>query len=456
MAATAVQNPPVQAESKSAKKKKAKLERTESPAPASVGTPTEKPSSVAGDGEDGENPYIRDMQKNIRNVNKKISNITKTEAVVSEHKGKTLDELVKLKIINADQKASIQKKEGLQAQLAQLEEQLSQYKKIDQEYRTRANQIKTELEKTLSDRYEKEKADALAEVKAELSGAADKTLHDSLLVMSQFLRLAAARRGEEHDPELDENRALEGVLLQVYSGDEEGVATMLKLVQGSSEKAKSVASEPLEATFAQIKQAAVAHAVPLYTEGAAAETETTEPATDPTIANAGLTEIDAGADIVITNGHSAEASAESANTGAPANADVGEGAANAAADSQWDAGNASMSASQEWVEVPREPAETDNGLNATPAAPANTQSWADDAADHAAEAPAVPADPNDGFQSVQGRNRGRGDREGGNWRGRGNYRGNRGFRGDGRGRGRGRGRGGNGGQHHQQRNTDES
>lgn len=181
------------------------------------------------------------------------SNITKTEAVVSEHKGKTLDELVKLKIINADQKASIQKKEGLQAQLAQLEEQLSQYKKIDQEYRTRANQIKTELEKTLSDRYEKEKADALAEVKAELSGAADKTLHDSLLVMSQFLRLAAARRGEEHDPELDENRALEGVLLQVYSGDEEGVATMLKLVQGSSEKAKSVASEPLEATCAYIK-----------------------------------------------------------------------------------------------------------------------------------------------------------------------------------------------------------
>lgn len=125
----------------------------------------------------------------------------------------------------------------------------------------------------------------------------------------------------------------------------------------------------------------------MYTEGAAAETETTEPATDPTIANAGLTEIDAGADIAITNGHSAEASAESANTGAPANADVGEGAANAAADSQWDAGNASMSASQEWVEVPREPAETDNGLNATPAAPANTQSWADDAADHAAEVP---------------------------------------------------------------------
>lgn len=455
MAAATVQNPPVLGESKSAKKKKAKLERTESPAPAS--TPAENPGSVAGDGEDGENPYIRELQKNIRNVIKKIGNITKTEAVVLEHKGKSLDELVKQKIINADQKASIQKKEGLQTQLSQLEEQLSQYKKVDQEFRTRTNQIKTEVEKTLTDRYEKEKADAVADVKAELGAGAEKSLRDSLLVLSQFLRLAAARRGEEHDSELDENRALEGVLLQVYSGDEEGVSTMLKLVKGSLENAKSVASEPLEATFAQIKQAAVAHAVPLYTgnEAAAAEQEEIEPATDPTIANAGLTEIDAGVDVAITASQSVETLGESDSTAAPANASVAAEAANAAAESQWDAGNASMSASQEWVEVPRDLAETEHGLTATTAEPGNTQSWADDAADHAAEVRTVPADPNDGFQSVQGRNRGRGDREGGNWRGRGNFRGNRGFRGDGRGRGRGRGRGGNGA-HHQPRNNDES
>lgn len=64
MAAPAVQNPPAPAESKSAKKKKAKAaSRAESPAPAS--TPGEKPSSVAGDAaqEDGENSYIRDLQK---------------------------------------------------------------------------------------------------------------------------------------------------------------------------------------------------------------------------------------------------------------------------------------------------------------------------------------------------------------------------------------------------------
>lgn len=36
--------------------------------------------------------------------------------------------------------------------------------------------------------------------------------------------------------------------------------------------------------------------------------------------------------------------------------------------------------SQEWVDVkvPRDPVETDEGPAATPAAPANTQSWADD------------------------------------------------------------------------------
>ena len=75
-----------------------------------------------------------------------------------------------------------------------------------------------------------------------------------------------------------------------------------------------------------------------------------------------------------------------------------------------------MSASQEWVDVkiPREPSETETGIAATPAAPHNTQSWADDHPETAEAAPAASAD--DGFQSVPGRNRG--NREGG-YRGRG-------------------------------------
>lgn len=207
---------------------------------------------------------------------------------------------------------------------------------------------------------------------------------------------------------------------------------------------------------AQVKQAAIAHAAQFSQPEAApqsieaepepqpeaVEPETqpeTQPEADPAVTTAGLTEADEAAITILTNGHAQEASSSSA---APSNADVADSAANAAGESQWDAGD--MAASQEWVDVkiPREPSETETGLAATPAAPANTQSWADDHPEpEAAPAAAAPAD--DGFQSVQGRNRG--NRESGGWRGRGGYRGRGGgggFRGDGRGRGRGGQRGG--------------
>lgn len=144
----------------------------------------------------------------------------------------------------------------------------------------------------------------------------------------------------------------------------------------------------------------------------------------------------------MTNGHPA-ISAET--NGIPANAGFGtEGGANAAAEANWDP-SADMSASQEWVEVPRDAAETETGVTATPAAPSNVQSWADETQ----ETPGA-AQPNEGFQEVK--------RTAPN-RGTGNFRGNRGGRGEyrgGRGRGgegyRGRGRGGQGGA----RRTEES
>jgi hypothetical protein len=42
--------------------------------------------------------------------------------------------------------------------------------------------------------------------------------------------------------------ALEGVLLNVYSGDENAVATMIKLIEGSEEKTKSVSGDELQTT----------------------------------------------------------------------------------------------------------------------------------------------------------------------------------------------------------------
>jgi hypothetical protein len=176
------------------------------------------------------------------------ANTSKTDAAIAEHAGKNLDELVAAKIINADQKAQILKKPGLQSQLTQLEEQLTQYKKVDNEYRARAAAEKADLEKNLTEKLNKEKAEAVRAAKEKAETEFTTGLHAKLLVVSQFLRLAAARRAEDADQTLEENLALEGVLLAVYSGDESAVSTMVKLVDGVEEPTMNTAGEQLQTT----------------------------------------------------------------------------------------------------------------------------------------------------------------------------------------------------------------
>jgi hypothetical protein len=81
-----------------------------------------------------------------------------------------------------------------------------------------------------------------------------------------------------------------------------------------------------------------------------------------------------------------QAAAQPASNGI-ANAKVSDDAANAVAESHWDT-NTDLTMSQEWVDVkvPRDPSETDTGLQATLAGGSNTQSWADD---HPEPAPEV-------------------------------------------------------------------
>jgi hypothetical protein len=172
------------------------------------------------------------------------TNTAKIDAIIAENSSKSLDELITLKIINADQKAAHLKKPTLQAQLFQFEEQLAQHKKIDQEHRARL----AEQEKALTEKFEKEKADTIAELTAKAEADANETLRSNLLTLSQFLRLAAARRTEDADSSSDENMALEGVLLHIYSGDENAVATMLKLVQGADEQTRSTTGDALQTT----------------------------------------------------------------------------------------------------------------------------------------------------------------------------------------------------------------
>ncbi|GAP88942.1 hypothetical protein SAMD00023353_3400120 [Rosellinia necatrix] len=450
MPSPAVQNPAAPAESKSAKKKKAKeakAEHTESPASSASPAP-DRPASVTGaDASEDGSKYIQDLQKNIRNVTKKINGTTKTDIIIDQHKDKTLDELVDAKLINADQRAQRLKKPQLEAQLAQYEEQLAQYKKVDEDYRSRSAADKAALEKALTEKFEKEKADIISELTEKAAADAKQSQHTCLLILSQFLRLAAARRSEEADASLDENMALEGVLLNVYSGDEHAVATMFKLIEGSPEKTFNVANEELQTTYGQVKAAATAYIGPYDATEAAPDTSETvaEPIpaaeTDLNIAHA---ESDApGATEPLTNGHT-ESTPPS---GVTADADVSDNAANAATGSEWDANNNTMSSSitqEGWVEVPRDPSEPETGSAATPAAPANVQSWADDQPENPPEQASASADANDGFRQVHrtrprghdrensGRGRGRGDHRGGH---RGGYHEGRGGRGRGRGRG---------------------
>jgi hypothetical protein len=100
--------------------------------------------------------------------------------------------------------------------------------------------------------------EAVAATKAEAETNALKEQKDNLLLLSQFLKLvairrndlklAAIRRGEDEAAEPEESKALEGLLAQVYAGDATAVASMLNLIQGSSNTITSVMGEALSVT----------------------------------------------------------------------------------------------------------------------------------------------------------------------------------------------------------------
>ncbi|KAL8712813.1 MAG: hypothetical protein Q9220_003021 [cf. Caloplaca sp. 1 TL-2023] len=449
-------NPPVLQESKSAKKKKAKAEAAAKEVPTQPKAESEavKPSIESpSDGSDGpyESPYMKELHKSIRNVKKKLNATQKVDSIVAENPDQTLDELLAARKINQDQKTQAQKKPSLQASLAQLEEQVAQYKQFDEDYQKRLTTEKTALEKSHTEELDKVKEAAVAAAKAESA----KEAKDNLLVLSKFLRAAAAKRqgGDETSPE---NRAFEGALLLVYGGEAGAVAAMESLIAGKEEKVLTVDQVPSECTYKQVRDLAFEYA-PYAAEEAwaedvaqseptapSAEDTTTEIGTDPTVAHAGLTELDTTAEPT-SNGVSHHVDTPSV----PDASNIDAGAANAAAaDPTWDA---KLSASAEsgpdgWVEVARDPGETDTGTTATPAAMNSTQSWAEEVAGESQPSTAQPEGPNQGWSPSDGFNevrRGRGTRpqgEGrGGGRGRGGYRGDRGDRG---GEGGYRGRGG--------------
>ena len=82
---------------------------------------------------------------------------------------------------------------------------------------------------------------------AEAAADGKKDAKDNLLVLSKFLRAAAAKRqgGDESSPE---NRAFEGALLLVYGGEVGAVVAMESLISGSDEKVPTVDQNPSDFT----------------------------------------------------------------------------------------------------------------------------------------------------------------------------------------------------------------
>ncbi|KAF2129112.1 hypothetical protein P153DRAFT_367389 [Dothidotthia symphoricarpi CBS 119687] len=436
----------VTGESKSARKKKSKGDATAVPAApeqtsSEAGAGGSDPAGKANGG-DSENSYIRELQKNIRNINKKLNATQKVDSIVEANPGISLDDLLASRKINPDQKAQAERKPGLQSQLAQFEEQIAQYKKFDQEYQEKIAREK-ELQKEILSKSHSGELEALKEtLKSEAAIEQKKAVREKLLTLSRFLRAAAARR-QLGDDDSDLTKAFEGALLQVYGGDASAVLAAEKLIDGTEDGVPNTEGVVLNVTYAQVKQSALEEA-PFAAEEAwvdevaqsqpaPPETQSPEHGSDPTIAHAGLTEIDAGATAV-------DGTAETETPTAPAASSIEPEAANAAATEQWDKQPSGQDdpLSESFEIVPRDPAETETPHVAAPVT--STQSWADDTPEPVA-APAAAATGTDGFHEVQSNrgSRGRGGQHHGEGRGGYRGRGRGGPRGDYRGRGRGRG-----------------
>lgn len=79
---------------------------------------------------------------------------------------------------------------------------------------------------------------------AEVKESQESTVRAQLLTLSQFLRSAASFR-RAGDAESPESQAFEGVLLQVYGGNQDAVESMLKLINGVDDKVTGVDGQVL-------------------------------------------------------------------------------------------------------------------------------------------------------------------------------------------------------------------
>lgn len=166
---------------------------------------------------------------------------SKVDTILAENEGKSLDDLVEEKKINADQKAQALKKPGLQATIAQIEEQISHFKQFAAQCEERFTTQKAALEKAHREELDVVRGNAVADATA----ASAQALQERMLTLSKFLCAAANIRRSGDSTSL-ESRAFEGVLFQVYGGSQDAVNSMVKLIDGADEKIVGVEGDTLE------------------------------------------------------------------------------------------------------------------------------------------------------------------------------------------------------------------
>lgn len=167
--------------------------------------------------------------------------MAKVDSIIKEHPDLSLDDLVATRKINQDQKAQALKKPALQSSLVQLEEQIAAYRKVEEELRQRFEGEQQHMR----DAHQKELEEVRNAAKAEVSANSRSDIRQKLLVMSRFLRAAAARR-QADDEDSDESKAFEGVLLLLYGGDVVAVDAAERLINGTQDKAPSTESVATE------------------------------------------------------------------------------------------------------------------------------------------------------------------------------------------------------------------
>lgn len=167
----------------------------------------------------------------------------KLDSVIAENPNMSLDDLVASKKINADQKTQALKKPHLQANLAQLEDQLVQVRKYEEDFKRQFATERAQLESAHKAELTKMRSEAANNANAELR----RGTRERLLILSKFLRAAAARR-QIDDDDSEDGKAFEGVLLLLYGGDTAAVDAAEKLIGGDSASVTSTEGNKLAVT----------------------------------------------------------------------------------------------------------------------------------------------------------------------------------------------------------------